>query len=127
MSEVRDKPPIRLDRRAYDAEYRTRPGVKERRHAQKKARQAALEKLAQRHPTEYRALLLAEGQKRGVGATRSTPAAVVDRAQLAATLKHDYENGTSIRALAKREQRSYGFIRDLLHEAGTELRQRGGS
>jgi hypothetical protein len=48
------------------------------------------------------------------------------RATLAATLAKNYENGTSIRALAESTGRSYGFIRRVLTESGVALRGRGG-
>ncbi|MEW1567944.1 helix-turn-helix domain-containing protein [Streptomyces sp. NPDC093509] len=49
------------------------------------------------------------------------------RVQLAADLKSAYESGGSIRSLAAEHGWSYGFVHDLLREAGTQLRPRGGS
>lgn len=49
------------------------------------------------------------------------------RHQLAARLKKKYDAGSSIRALAAETGRSYGHINQLLHEAGVDLRGRGGS
>ena len=47
------------------------------------------------------------------------------RAELAPDLKAQYEQGATIRALAETTGRSYGFIRDVLTEAGIALRGRG--
>ena len=44
------------------------------------------------------------------------------RAQLASDLKARYEQGASIRTLAETIGCSYGFVRDLLQEAGVTLR-----
>ncbi|MFC8965290.1 helix-turn-helix domain-containing protein [Streptomyces sp. NPDC057094] len=48
------------------------------------------------------------------------------RVQLASDLKSAYENGESIRARAAEHGWSYGFVHDLLREAGTALWPRGG-
>lgn len=50
-----------------------------------------------------------------------------ERKRLAADLRRAYEQGASIRALAKTCGRSYGFVTQLLKEAGTTMRPRGGS
>ncbi len=47
------------------------------------------------------------------------------RAQLGADLAAQYEQGTSIRGLVESSGRSYGFIHQLLTEAGVTLRPRG--
>jgi transposase len=38
-----------------------------------------------------------------------------------------YKNGASIRSLAERTNRSYGAINRMLHDAGIEVRSRGGA
>jgi transposase len=49
------------------------------------------------------------------------------RELLIAEIKADYENGMSIRELAKRTGRAYGTVHRMLSlEAGVELRSRGG-
>lgn len=50
-----------------------------------------------------------------------------ERQELATVLRAEYERGASIRDLAERSGRSYGFCHRLLHEAGTDLRARGGN
>jgi hypothetical protein len=50
-----------------------------------------------------------------------------DRSKLAAELKKAYEKGTSIRELADKHGRSYGFIHRVLSESGVTLRGRGGA
>lgn len=57
------------------------------------------------------------------GYTRVTGA---ERDEMAAELTASYARGTSIRALAAEHGRSYGFVRDMLTEAGASLRDRGG-
>jgi predicted transcriptional regulator len=47
------------------------------------------------------------------------------RTQLAADLKTQYEQGASIRELARATGRSYGFIHAVLTEAQVSLRGRG--
>ena len=47
------------------------------------------------------------------------------RTQLGADLAAQYEQGTPIRSLAESSGRSYGFIHQLLTEAGVTLRPRG--
>ncbi len=47
------------------------------------------------------------------------------RTQLAADLKTQYEQGASIRELARATGRSYGFIHAVLTEAQVPLRGRG--
>ncbi len=47
------------------------------------------------------------------------------RAQLAADLKAQYEQGASIRELTETTGRSYGFIHQVLSEAKVPLRGRG--
>ncbi len=47
------------------------------------------------------------------------------RTQLAADLKTQYEQGASIRELARATGRSYGFIHAVLTEAQEPLRGRG--
>lgn len=48
------------------------------------------------------------------------------RANLSAELRRDYEGGATIRALSEEHSLSYGLARDLLVQAGTEMRPRGG-
>ena len=50
-----------------------------------------------------------------------------ERTKLASDLKKAYEKGTSIRELADRHGRSYGFIHRVLSESGVQLRGRGGA
>jgi len=47
------------------------------------------------------------------------------RTQLGADLAAQYEQGTPIRSLVESSGRSYGFIHQLLTEAGVTLRPRG--
>ena len=49
-----------------------------------------------------------------------------DRRRLAAELRLAYEDGAPIRTLAATCGRSFGFIQQLLNEAGTTMRPRGG-
>ncbi|MBL1115279.1 transcriptional regulator [Streptomyces sp. 110] len=58
------------------------------------------------------------GSRLGAGAHRD---------RLAAKLRKKYEGGMSIRALADKYGRSYGFIHRLLGESGVEFRGRGGA
>jgi len=48
-----------------------------------------------------------------------------DRATVAAQFKEAYEKGTSIRQIAARTGRSYGFVHHTLSNAGVPLRGRG--
>jgi predicted transcriptional regulator len=50
-----------------------------------------------------------------------------DRTKLAADVRKQYEKGKSIRELADKHQRSYGFIHRLLSENDVALRGRGGA
>jgi predicted transcriptional regulator len=50
-----------------------------------------------------------------------------ERSKLAGELKKSYEKGTSIRELADKHGRSYGFIHRVLSESGVQLRGRGGA
>jgi hypothetical protein len=50
-----------------------------------------------------------------------------DRTKLAADLKKAYDKGTSIRTLADKHGRSYGFVHRVLSESGVALRGRGGA
>ncbi|MCW2496572.1 helix-turn-helix domain-containing protein [Jatrophihabitans sp.] len=50
-----------------------------------------------------------------------------DRTKLASELKKSYEKGTSIRELADKHGRSYGFVHRVLSESGATLRGRGGA
>lgn len=50
-----------------------------------------------------------------------------ERSKLAAELTKQYEKGRSIRELADKHQRSYGFIHRLLSENDVTLRGRGGA
>ncbi|SEU46495.1 helix-turn-helix domain-containing protein [Nonomuraea wenchangensis] len=50
-----------------------------------------------------------------------------ERHQLAQHIAGRYSAGESIRALAASIGRSYGFIHQLLEEAGAEIRHRGGN
>ena len=47
------------------------------------------------------------------------------RTQLGADFATQYEQGASIRSLAKSSGRSYGFVHQLLTEANVTLRPRG--
>ncbi|MGW2940123.1 helix-turn-helix domain-containing protein [Streptomyces sp. NPDC055722] len=62
--------------------------------------------------------------------SRKTPArklmAGPARDKVAAELKAQYESGTSIRAIAKTTNRSYGSVHRLLADAGVVFRSRGG-
>lgn len=49
------------------------------------------------------------------------------RNSLTATLRREYQQGASIRELAGRLGRSYGFVHRILSESGVTLRGRGGS
>ncbi|MET7826994.1 helix-turn-helix domain-containing protein [Streptomyces sp. NPDC005386] len=49
------------------------------------------------------------------------------RVRLASEVKQAYEGGASIRVLARAQGRSYGFMHDLLREAGAVFRARGGN
>jgi translation initiation factor 1 (eIF-1/SUI1) len=51
----------------------------------------------------------------------------LERKQLAAELKKEYDAGASIDALVVVTGRSYGFVHRLLNEARTKLRGRGGA
>jgi hypothetical protein len=50
----------------------------------------------------------------------------VERRTLANDLVQRYAEGASIRTLATSTGRSYGFVHQILTEAGVELRKRGG-
>ncbi len=50
-----------------------------------------------------------------------------DRVELASAVRRQYELGSSIRDLAERNGRSYGFIHRLLSENEVSLRGRGGA
>ena len=60
------------------------------------------------------------------GASRAEVLSGPARTRLAAELRRHYEQGTSMKALARASGRSYGNVRRLLIEAGTVLRSRGG-
>jgi hypothetical protein len=49
------------------------------------------------------------------------------RDKLGGDLRHQYDNGQSIRQLAESNGRSYGFVHRVLSESGASLRSRGGS
>ncbi|MFE2736262.1 helix-turn-helix domain-containing protein [Streptomyces sp. NPDC059349] len=49
-----------------------------------------------------------------------------ERDRLAAELRAAYEGGASIRSLADRKGRLYGFVHHILAEAGVTQRRRGG-
>jgi hypothetical protein len=49
------------------------------------------------------------------------------REKMTADLKEAYDSGASIRKLAERNKRSYGFVHRMLGEAGVTFRDRGGS
>ena len=49
------------------------------------------------------------------------------RTKLAAEVKKAYDKGASIRELAEKHGRSYGFVHRLLKESGVTLRGRGGA
>ena len=48
------------------------------------------------------------------------------RDHLQAALREQYEAGASIRSLAERTGRYYGFVHKVLADSGAELRSRGG-
>jgi hypothetical protein len=48
------------------------------------------------------------------------------RDALRKTMRASYERGASVRDLAATHGRSYGFVHDVLTEAGTHFRPRGG-
>lgn len=50
-----------------------------------------------------------------------------ERSKLAGDLKKAYDKGTSIRELADKHGRSYGFVHRVLSESGVTLRGRGGA
>jgi hypothetical protein len=50
-----------------------------------------------------------------------------DRAVVAADAAAKYEDGKSIRAIAKDLGRSFGFVHTLLQEQGIQMRSRGGN
>ncbi len=50
-----------------------------------------------------------------------------DREKLAQELAAKYRAGASIGELSKETSRSYGFVHQLLSDAGVELRGRGGA
>lgn len=50
----------------------------------------------------------------------------VERKRLAKSLRQDYDRGATIRFLAEDRDMSYGTVRQLLLEAKTTLRGRGG-
>jgi DNA-directed RNA polymerase specialized sigma24 family protein len=54
---------------------------------------------------------------------KSTPE---ERAQLSRRWKQQYEEGWSIRAIAKESGRSYGMVHMVLNEADVKMRSRGG-
>lgn len=49
------------------------------------------------------------------------------REKLAAQYVKKYEAGQSIRRIAEKADRSYGFVHGILVESGVTLRQRGGA
>jgi predicted transcriptional regulator len=50
-----------------------------------------------------------------------------ERERLASTLRKNYDNGASLRALAEQTGRSYGFVHRVLTDTGVTLRGRGGA
>lgn len=58
---------------------------------------------------------------------RGTRVTGAERTRLAEELAPRYNRGESIRDLAARTGRSYGFIYNVLKEAGVPLRGRGGN
>lgn len=50
-----------------------------------------------------------------------------DRAVIGAQIANRYEDGESIRAIAKSIDRSFGFVHRLLVEQETQMRSRGGN
>lgn len=65
--------------------------------------------------------LVAETVKKGARVTGA------QRDSLAAEFKKKYAEGKSIRELAASTGRSYGFVHNVLTEAGVNLRGRGGN
>ncbi len=60
-------------------------------------------------------------------AAKGTRVTGAEREQLIATLCRSYQEGSSVRALARQTGRSYGFVHSVLTEAGVTLRGRGGA
>lgn len=50
-----------------------------------------------------------------------------ERDRLTSTLRTKYEKGASIRSLAEQTGRSYGFVHQILTDAGVTLRGHGGA
>lgn len=67
-----------------------------------------------------------QGGRPGSNPHRNKRLAGERREKVANVLRKEYEAGDSIRALKERHQRSYGQTRNLLVEAGTTFRHRGG-
>jgi hypothetical protein len=60
-------------------------------------------------------------------APRSNRVTGADRSSLASKLATEYASGASIRALAEKNDRSYGFVHRLLSEKDVAFRGRGGA
>lgn len=60
-------------------------------------------------------------------APRSNRVTGNDRSSLASSLAKEYAAGASIRALADKNGRSYGFVHRLLSESAVTFRGRGGA
>jgi transposase len=50
-----------------------------------------------------------------------------ERERVLQELSAEYNNGLSVRAIAEKVNRSYGFVSAALHEAGVTMRDRGGN
>jgi len=60
-------------------------------------------------------------------APRSNRVTGADRSTLASKMATEYASGASIRALAEKNGRSYGFVHRLLRENDVTFRGRGGA
>lgn len=69
---------------------------------------------------------VAAGRARGSAYAKGARITGDSRDRLQTTLREQYEAGASIRSLADRTGRSYGFVHKVLAESGTVLRSRGG-
>jgi len=81
----------------------------------------------QRGPRVRSDVRLAVPDYMAVGVNRGARVTGTQRTKLVSDLRKQYEKGVSIRALAERTGRSYGFVRRILSESGVQLRGRGGA
>jgi Helix-turn-helix domain len=64
---------------------------------------------------------------RSTKSTRHTRVVGEARATLARAWSKQYHTGKTIREIADANDRSYGFVRNVILESGAQLRKRGGS